>query len=779
MDRLEFRAILAKLAGFAAFSASKELALQLRPSTDFDEVLETQKGTTEARLFLTKNPGATIGGAHDIRDLVQAAQHDSTLEVDDFLDIRSTLIAARNIKRKLADYVEELPHLAQRAAAIPPITGLVSAISKVLDDRGNIKDNASKNLAEIRRDLGSARARLVSKMDRLVSDPKIIPILQEPIVTQRDGRFVIPLRAEFKGRIKAVIHDRSSSGATLFVEPLTVVDLNNECRELELAERDEMRRILRELSALIADQAADLIRSVEGLAAIDFMFAKAGYADELGASEPTMIPWPSEESGAHSGSRIRLRSARHALLDPETVVPIDVVLEELIYALVITGPNTGGKTVALKTVGLCVLMAQSGLHIPALPDSALSVFSGVYADIGDEQSIEQSLSTFSAHIANIISILKSADSHALVLLDELGSGTDPQEGAALAKALLMEFLDKNITTFVATHFPVLKTFAHTTPGVLNASVEFDLENLQPTFHLIVGLPGRSNALAIAERLGLDEGVVARARSQIAPSDLQADDLLDVIQRQRKTTREELGQAQESNRIAQHLQETLQQRLTGIEDERRAILDQARNASADELDTIRDEIASLKRKLRAAGQPLEVIESLKEAAEEVQEFELPPPADRVPETFNLGDQVLLKTIRAEGVITDLRSDQVEVQVGRLRVRAKIDELQHAIDKPARDMERISTMNKGDGQMGGPPPLVLDLRGLVVDDALEALERRLDAAYLASVPIIRVIHGKGSGRLREATREALRGNRYVAAFEAEDANTGVTVVHMANV
>ena len=426
-------------------------------------------------------------------------------------------------------------------------------------------NSASERLAAIRREVRVVRERLLGKLQRLISDPKVIPVLQEPIITQRDGRFVIPLRAEFKGRIKSLIHDQSASGATLFVEPVGVVELNNQVRELELAERDEVRRILAELSHHVGEQLEFIVMTVEALAQLDLALAKARYAIELRASEPVLRPWETVNEGDHPGSTLRLLRARHPLLDPQTVVPVDLMLDASTYVVVITGPNTGGKTVTLKTAGLLTVMAQCGLHLPANSGSELTLFDAVYADIGDEQSIEQSLSTFSGHIAAIIHILARADARSLVLLDELGAGTDPQEGSALARAILLRLLKRKATTLVATHYPELKSFAQTTPGVRNASVEFDLETLRPTFHLTIGLPGRSNALAIAERLGLDGSLLEEARAMVDPQERRADLLLDELHRERDAARHERRQAEEAATEAGTLRGELARRLDGMQD----------------------------------------------------------------------------------------------------------------------------------------------------------------------------------------------------------------------
>jgi DNA mismatch repair protein MutS2 len=789
---LELPVILERLADLAAFSASKELARSLEPSMDRDEVARRQQETSEGRFLLDVNPGTTIGGAHDVRPFAEAASKGTVLEPIQLLDIKSTMISARSLNRLLESSKTQVPLLSEMAEDLEPVPGLVDRISRILDERGSVLDDASEKLAMIRRDLYVVQDRLTSKLQKLVGDPDVAHMLQEPIITQRDGRFVIPLRTEFKGRIKSVIHDQSSSGATLFIEPLSVVDQNNQLRELELAERDEIRRILAELSTIVGQNVHEIQNTVEGLAALDLTFAKARFAEALDANEPILVAWPIHPSDNHPGSSLCLIAERHPLLDSDRVVPMDLVLDEETYSLVITGPNTGGKTVALKTTGLLVVMAQCGLHIPAESGSKISVFQGIYADIGDEQSIEQSLSTFSAHISNIIRILNSSGSRSLILLDELGAGTDPQEGAALARALLSEFLRKSSTTLVATHYPELKAYAHITPGVRNASVEFDLESLQPTYRLTIGLPGRSNALAIAERLGLAEEIIERARSMVAPEELRAEGLLDEIYRQRDATRQALSDTEAARSEAEKSRDELTSRLNEIEIERRNVLAEAREEAENELELLKDEIAQLRRQLAIAGQPLEVLEDLEDQFEGLEEESIdalsPAPITEGLERkdFQLGDRVRVATINAVGIITGIFQNDVEVQVGQLRIRAGLHELS-ALDESSKVTESKTRsqkpfIRKSKGKRKSyfkAPPLELDLRGLVVEEALDELEKRLDAASLAGLPIIRVIHGKGTGRLRQAIRGALKGNPYVASFEAGhpgEGGDGVTVVKL---
>ncbi len=464
LSTLELPKVLERLASYAAFSASKDLARALEPTADLAEARRRQAETTEAARLLSLHTGLSIGGAHDVRPQAIQASRGAVLEPQELLDLKATLISARTLTRFFEKGAAGAPTLGAIAGGLQPTPGVIEAISQTLDERGEVLDSASPALQSIRVDLRLAHERLNTKLQRLITDPKLIPMLQEPIITQRDGRYVIPLRAEFKGRLRAIVHDQSASGATLFIEPLTVVDLNNQVRELMLAERDEVRRVLAAVSTLVGQHVTAIVETVDALARLDLAFAKARYALILRASEPLLRERRSTRPG-HPGSILRLRHARHPLLDPARVVPIDLELDPDTFILVITGPNTGGKTVSLKTAGLLALMAQCGLHLPAESGSELTTFDAVYADIGDEQSIEQSLSTFSSHITTIIRVLERADESSLVVLDELGAGTDPQEGSALARAILGELIERRITTLVATHYSELKAYAHTTPGV--------------------------------------------------------------------------------------------------------------------------------------------------------------------------------------------------------------------------------------------------------------------------------------------------------------------------
>ena len=805
---LEYPKILERLKTFCDFSASMELARSLEPTDSYDLALARLAETSEARRLFSTNDNIGIGGAHDIRHAADLAARGGVLDPQQLLDVKSTLISCRELKKSLERKTDETPRLAQIAAGLPEAHGIVDSISRVLSDRGEVLDSASPKLGTLRREIKIAHDRLMSRLQRYLTESA--NKLQEPIITQRDGRYVIPLRAEFKGQIKAVVHDQSSSGATLFVEPLPIVELNNSMRELQLQERDEERRILYELSAQIGEHREELIYGVENLAMLDLIFAKAKYAEELKASAPVLHKLAAasnqrsaknqeQEIKAQGQTLIRLENARHPLLDPQTVVPIDVDPKPGTRAIVITGPNTGGKTVSLKTVGLLALMAQSGLHIPAQSGSELPCFHAVYADIGDEQSIEQSLSTFSGHITNIIRILKQIDQRSLVIFDELGAGTDPQEGAALARAILNHLLETGCTTLVATHYPELKTFAHSTEGVVNASLEFDIKTLRPTYRLTIGLPGRSNALLIAQRLGLPQPIIDAAKAEIHPDDLRADKLLDDIRKERNRTSRERQKLEKARDRLEMQTKEIEKRLEKIEDERREVLAKARAEGELEVAVLKRNIDSLKSQLKKAKQPLEALKELEEKVEEIEEkIEAPverrqtinnrPLSSMVNRPLSLGERVTVSTLNTDGVVTALGESDAEVQIGSLRVRARLVDLRRKgqeLESPEGKKEEESKQpmeGSARAALSGTksPGIELNLRGKLVEDGLEELDRYLEKAYSSGLLFVRIVHGKGTGRLREAVRSALKESPYVASYEEpkdSEGGAGVTVAKMA--
>ncbi len=771
---LELPKVLERLASYTAFSAGAEKARHLLPSSLPSEVRERLETTTEARALLEARPQTSLGGARDVRPQVAAAQRGVTLLPPDLLDVRGTLISARALHQTLSRLNRQFPRLADIAGRIDPCPDLIDAIGRCLDERGEVQDSASPELARVRRELRVAHDRLMDRLQRIISSPTNGPYLQEAMITIREGRYVIPLKADFKGRIRGVVHDRSSSGATLFIEPLAVVELNNAWRELGMREEQEVHRVLAELSAHVAERGAEIEHTVDGLADLDLAFAKARYAAALDATAPLLVT---------DQPSIRFLHARHPLLDPKAVVPIDVVLGAETHVLVITGPNTGGKTVTLKTVGLLTLMAQAGLHIPVAPGSTLFPFRAVYADIGDEQSIEQSLSTFSSHLTNILSFIDQADAYSLVLLDELGAGTDPAEGSALARALLETFRQRGATVLVATHYPELKAYAQLTPGVQNGSVEFDPETLRPTYHLTIGLPGRSNAFAIARRLGLSEEVVSQAEALISREDRQAEDLLADLHRLRLRVVKERDAALVARAKAEQQAEELQQRLAHIEEERATVLEEARQEAEAELEQLREQVRALRQQMRAAGASLEravaIEEQLEELEEEVRAGQDSSRAGRatVEETgitrpIQPGDTVWVGPLMAEGRVLTLEGGEAEVQVGQARVRVGQAQLElRASGGPEQGVEPSGTTY--DVPSVSPR---LDLRGTTVEEALERLDRRLDAASLAGLPWVHIVHGKGTGALRQAVREFLHTHPLVRSYRPGgegEGGEGVTV------
>jgi DNA mismatch repair protein MutS2 len=801
LNTLEFPQILAHLAQHVSFSAGRQLALALEPSPVFAEVEQRLKETGEARYLLESRGGVSLGGAHDVRPLAENARRGAVLQPADLLDIQSTLRCGRRAQRTLSRLRAEVPRLADIAARIEPCEHLADEIDRCIGDQAEVVDHASEKLARIRREMRTAHERLFDRLNRIIANPRNASYLQEALITQRGGRYVIPIKADFKGRIPGIVHDTSASGATLFIEPLSVVEMGNRWRELRIEEHNEVERILAELSALVAELADEVAWTVEALAELDLALAKARYANALQATEPSLTPFqvpvsrsgrpgasdpqPSTSSLQHPGSTLDLRHARHPLLAPDKVVPIDVRLDDDYFVLVITGPNTGGKTVALKTVGLMAAMAQSGLHLPVVEGSALSVFEGIYADIGDEQSIEQSLSTFSSHLTNINRILQRASERSLVLLDELGAGTDPVEGSALARAILSHLLARQITTLVATHYSELKAFAHTTAGVENASVEFDLETLSPTYRMQIGLPGRSNAFAIAERLGLSSRIVQAAQMLVSPEELETESLLTEIQEaHREAVVARDGALLNQRRVAEE-ERRLAARLATIEAERTAVLGEARAQARDELAGVRREIEDLRAEIlqrpsmSALGE--EWLTQARARLEEKERQVAPPAPPPLPEDVPLpgdmavGDTVWIAGLGTIGQVTVLDGDSAEVQVGSFRVRVQKNNLQRrARPQPAELVTPLLPTS-----FHPSPDVELDLRGQRVEEVLPRLDKYLDDAFLAGMPFVRIVHGKGTGVLRRVVRQQLRDHPLVKSHrsgEQGEGGSGVTVAYL---
>jgi DNA mismatch repair protein MutS2 len=833
---LEFDKILQRLAANTSFSAGRELALETAPTDDISLARQWLAETGEARRLLSEHSDVHLGGVHDLRPLLPQAERGAVLLATELLDIRSTLLRARAIRNVLTRLETRFPNLADIGFRIEPVPQVADQIAQVINERGEILDSASPKLARLRAEIKTVQGRLMERLNKLITTADTAQYLQEPIVTQRQGRYVVPIKAEFKGRLRGLIHDQSASGATLFVEPFGVVELNNEWRKLQLDEEDEIRRLLAELSDLVADEAPYIRQTVEALALLDLIFARARYADELRCSEPELVGWTEERLRAegrgqrtqrkgpdaesneavetavtvpHPGSVIDLKRARHPLLDPETVVPIDVTLDPDYFVVLITGPNTGGKTVSLKTVGLLTLMAQAGLHIPAMDGSRLSCFEQVFADIGDEQSIEQSLSTFSSHMTNIIGILDEAGERSLVLLDELGAGTDPEEGSALARALLDTLVRRRVTVLATTHYSDLKVYAHSTPGVRNASVEFDVETLAPTYELSIGLPGRSNALAIATRLGLDRAIISAAEALVRPEALEADSLLQGIKDTRQRLETERSQAEAARRQAEAHEKELRFRLGKLEEARREVLNEARAQAQTELEDLAVELEQVRRQLAgfasmagadAGGQSASTHRQMLAEAQRVvaarQQAAAKVPATTEPQPLPsqrivplaVGDTVWIPSLQASGQIVDLTvgNDDAEVQIGSFRMRLPVSRLERRDASQALPVgvTKPKTLPVPAPSVAAPPAphvgMELDIRGSSVEEMLPRLEKYLDDAYLGMLPWVRIIHGKGTGVLRAAVRKELSKHPLVKTFregELSEGGDGVTVAYLA--
>lgn len=779
---LEYPQVRARLAAHTSFRVSELLALELEPSSDAAEVMTRQQETTEARKLLDQQPQLSVGSARDLRPLTQTARVGGMIQATEFLDLRGTLLSARNLRKNILRVAEAFPRLAFIAESLHDAPRVIDEIGRVFNENGEVADSASPELARIRRELKIAEQRVMERLQHLVTSTQYAKYLQEALITQRDGRYVVPVRAEARGRIHGIVHDTSASGATLFIEPMAVVELGNRVRELVIQERREIDRILRALTALVGEHADAIDYTVETMGQLDLAFAKAKYSAQLQAVQP-IIDIGSRKQAPY----LEFINARHPLLDPETVVPISLELRRTFSILIITGPNTGGKTVSLKTVGLLALMAQSGLHIPAQEGSRLPVFSGVFADIGDEQSIAQSLSTFSGHLKNIIGILASADAKSLVLFDELGAGTDPVEGAALARAIVENLLARNIPGMIATHYAELKAFAHSTPGVQNASMEFDIETLAPTYRLILGIPGRSNAFAIATRLGLEPALVERARENVGKSNEELETLLTQLKKAREETAREQSRAAAARENTERAAKQARRELADTQRQRSEILRHTREQARAELEATRAELNRLKREWRESGGGRELAKRAQEDLDALEDasgsLASPAPAPRrvepsqPRERITVGDRVYVPGLNQYGEIVGIGSDLV-VQIGSFRMNLAPDrvEVQPRTKTPETPVSQTSVVLPDVDS----PGMEVHLRGMRAEEALDALEKYLDRAVMAGLPYVRIVHGKGTGTIRKLVRDFLHASPLVTSYETaeqSEGGEGVTVARLA--
>ncbi|MDA8188212.1 MAG: endonuclease MutS2 [Dehalococcoidales bacterium] len=794
LDILELPKILKRLARFASFSASQEMALSLTPSYDFDLVLLLQQQTEEARKLLDLKPNMSVATARDVRGVARRAALGGTLDPADLLEVSATLACGRVLAANLSRLGRQLPLLAQIAERIAIHEDVEQEIARCITPQGEVADNATPILRRLRSEVKIAHQRLMDRLESLVNASTLRQIIQEPIVTQREGRYVIPIKADFKGQFQGIVHGQSASGATVFVEPIETVDMNNRWRELQLEEQREVQRILRGLSAMVGAVSEDLGESVMALATIDLALAKAKYAVAMRASAPRLIRGEAtaqEASRSVSDGKLFLKfiNARHPLLGDE-VVPITVDLGGDFFILVITGPNTGGKTVALKTVGLLTLMAQSGMQIPADEGSCLRVFNQVYADIGDEQGIEQSLSTFSSHVVRVIDVLKKADAGSLALLDELGAGTDPTEGSALARAILEYLIKRRVPTIATTHYSELKAYAHATEGVENACVEFDPETLAPSYRLTIGLPGRSNAIAIASRLGVPSQVVEWAVKHLDPSETQVDSLLAQIQGERGRIAEERSALERLMSEVEERKAALEERLSAVEKERQAVVERAWGEVYKEIEEVRRQLRAArlvaereKPDKEAIAAALSDVEAAQVVVEMRSAAQPPQPTEpSLPQReLKAGDYVLIRSLNQDGQLVTAPDNrgEAEVQLGGFKVRVSARDLQR-VKKPS-----VPTCYETSGteirlQERSTPPREIEIRMWRVEQVLPVLEQYINDAYLTGMPEVRVIHGKGTGVLRRVVREQLAQNPMVRSFrtaDLRDGGEGVTVVELA--
>lgn len=776
LKALEYKKIKQQLMDYTASSLGKSRIEQLQPSGDLEEVRRLQEETDEGATVLRLKGSVPFGGITDVRSGLKRSKIGSILQAKELIDIADTIRGVRLIKSFILDLAEdeelELPILTGLAGGMEVPGGLERKIRSAVDDQGGVMDSASTALRHIRGQIRTFDSRVKQKLENIVhSNGKM---LSEAIITIRNDRQVIPVKQEYRASFGGIVHDQSASGATLFIEPQAIVDLNNQLSEARAKERHEVERILRVLSQETAEYADELLESVEGLAQLDFIFAKAAYGHQMKASRPKL-----NDQGI-----IRLKKARHPLISRERVVPINVIFDEHTHALIITGPNTGGKTVSLKTTGLITLMAQSGLQIPAEEESEVSVFKKIFADIGDEQSIEQSLSTFSSHMTNIVGILKEVDFQSLVLFDELGAGTDPQEGAALSIAILDAVYGCGATIICTTHYSELKAYAYERNGVMNASVEFDVETLSPTYRLLLGVPGRSNAFEISKKLGLPTDIIDGARLQISRETNQIDKMIASLEKNRKAAEVEEENARRLKLDAEEKEAALTKKLNDLERNKELILKQAKEKAERAVKDARREAEEIIDELRGyknRGQVKEhqLIDAKTKLSHALDALDQPDrqAAPAVPVKHDLagfaaGDHVKMISFGQEGYIVEKISDhEYLVQAGILKMNVAENDLKKVIEeKKVRPVVNVRTS-------GVTVKPELDLRGERYEDAMLKVEKYLDDAMLAGFPRVSIIHGKGTGALRNGVSKLIERHPRVKSSRLGsqgEGGSGVTVV-----
>ncbi|MBO8129466.1 MAG: endonuclease MutS2 [Peptococcaceae bacterium] len=772
LRRLEFDKIISRLAGYAYSELGKERIYRLEPLSKMEEITRLHNETKEAVLLLRLEPNADLGGWYDVRRPLRRASREAILDGASLFKIGSTLAAIRRIKSFFSERSQTYPLLHRQLSHMVIHSGLERRILKSIKPDGEVDDQASTRLAGLRRRIQETQLDVKSYLERTIRNPSYQKYLQDPIVTVREGRYVIPVKQEYRSQVPGLVHDQSASGATLFIEPMEVVEKNNEIRRLEAAEKQEIQKILADLSKETSKVAEDILASLDVLGYLDFTMAKARYAYDTDAVPPRLVSEPVVE----------VRRARHPLIKGR-VVPIDFCLGKNFDILVLTGPNTGGKTVALKTVGLIVLMAQSGLHIPA-EECEVGMFDGVYADIGDEQSIEDSLSTFSSHIRNIVGILESVGKRSLVLIDELGTGTDPVEGAALAQAILEKLYRQGAKVVATTHFSELKHFATTRDRVENASVEFDRFTLEPTFQLVIGRPGRSYAFDIAYRLGLGQDIIALSKKFLTEEQQKADELLRKLEQEQQEAQRAREEAERIRQEAVQTRDYYQKELSNLLARKQKIIERANEEANELLRRVKRESEDIIKTLRQDMKNMsnrdreQVIQEVRERLKSLRPVVKKNRVRTVPpQSLKEGDNVFIPRFAQHGtVVASPKDGQVQVQVGVLKVNIPVDEVEKSVEDHVENIKHPAGMVM---QKAREFKNRLDLRGMRVEDALVELDKYLDDALLSNISPVYLVHGKGTGALREAVCRYLKGDSRVKSFrlgKQEEGGMGVTVAEL---
>ena len=781
LTTLEYDKIIDRLVSFAASDKAKERLKKLVPMTDIHDINAALSETSDALSRVYAKGAVSFSGVHDIGASVKRLEIGSSLNTVELLHMSSLLTAAARVKNYYEDTTDSLTGYFH---ALEPLTPLNTEIKRCILSEDEISDDASANLRSIRRQKVLAAERIHTELNKMLNSSSVRNCLQDFVITSRSGRYCLPVKAEYKSQVPGMVHDQSATGSTLFIEPAAVVKLNNDIRELELKEQAEIEAILAELSAKASEFTDELLTDFQVLTTLDFIFAKAQMSKQYKCSCPVM----------NTNNYINIKKGRHPLIDPHKVVPIDIYLGKNFNLLIITGPNTGGKTVSLKTVGLLTLMAQSGLHIPALDHSELAVFDNVFADIGDEQSIEQSLSTFSSHMTNTVSILKEADAHSLILFDEIGAGTDPTEGAALAISILNDLHKRGITTMATTHYSEIKVYALTTDGVENACCEFDVESLRPTYRLLIGIPGKSNAFAISKKLGLPDYIIKDASARMDADDVQFEDLLSDLEHSRITIEKERAEINAYKQEIQQLKDELKTKSDRLDERRDKILRKANEEAAAILKDAKEYADQTIKTMNKHGMTVKELEKQRSAIrdkmnkrqEKLSVQAAKPKAHKAHDIseFKVGTHVRVLSMNLIGTVTAPPSPkgEITVQMGSLSTKTKINNLEILVGY--KDPEEAKKAPKGAGGSGKIKMSKADsisheinLLGLTVDEAVAKLDKYLDDAYISRIPQVRIVHGKGTGALRNGVTAYLRGVPYIKSFrlgEIGEGDTGVTIV-----